>query len=203
MPDPGTRATVPVATEPEPVRTEPAAGRAEPVREPVRREPVRAPVRAAGSASPSRRRPSPSPSRIRAAAREALIAQPAGGARDVDRHEPLLRRAAQGRRRAGDRQARPDGDRPRRGVERQEGDGRAYAVAEPGLHMVAHPRRQEVYRIRIDAQPGGQSPTTIVVNLGGGSSPAGAARGTGADRLAETPSVSVAATRPRPRRARG
>ena len=48
-------------------------------------------------------------------------------------------------------------------------EGRAYAVADEGLHIVGFfLDGNEVYRIRIDARPGGQNPTTIAVNLGGG-----------------------------------
>ncbi len=45
-------------------------------------------------------------------------------------------------------------------------DGRAYAVPEPGLHLLTFLLDgAEVYRIRINAQPGGANPTTISVSL--------------------------------------
>ena len=45
-------------------------------------------------------------------------------------------------------------------------DGRAYAVPEPGLHLLTFLLDgAEVYRIRINAQSGGANPTTISVSL--------------------------------------
>jgi hypothetical protein len=44
--------------------------------------------------------------------------------------------------------------------------GRAYAIAEPGLHILTFlVDGTEMHRIRIDAQPQGASPTTIPLNL--------------------------------------
>jgi len=45
-------------------------------------------------------------------------------------------------------------------------DGRSYAVPEPGLHILTFLLDgAELYRIRIDAQPGGANPTTVSVSL--------------------------------------
>ena len=53
----------------------------------------------------------------------------------------------------------PLGDARKRG-------GRAYSIADEGLHIVIFLiDGNVVYRIRIDARPGGANPTTLAVNL--------------------------------------
>jgi hypothetical protein len=45
-------------------------------------------------------------------------------------------------------------------------DGRSYGVPEPGLHILTFLLDgAEIYRIRIDAQPGGPNPTTVSVSF--------------------------------------
>lgn len=45
-------------------------------------------------------------------------------------------------------------------------DGRSYSVPEPGLHILTFLLDgAEIYRIRIDARPGGANPTTVSVSL--------------------------------------
>lgn len=179
MPDPGTRATQPVAPppdprrepepdrDPEPVRTEPIreAPRREPVRETPRREPARPPDPVVTPPEPARE-PEPDPR----AAREALIER-----------LPVAREMSTGMNLSFDVQPKDAAEQVivklgRTVIGRasewnaRKRDGRAYSVPEPGLHIVGfYLDGNEVYRIRIDAQPGGQNPTTISVNLGGGS----------------------------------
>jgi len=53
--------------------------------------------------------------------------------------------------------------------------GRAYSVPEPGLHILTFLLDgAEVYRIRIDAQPGRPGPTTIAPEVGPGARRRGA-----------------------------
>jgi serine/threonine-protein kinase len=178
MPDPGTRATQPVAPPPEPVREpepEPVreTPRREPARETPRREPVRPPEPVAPPPEPVRE-PEPDPRE----AREALIER-----------LPVAREMSTGMNLSFDVQPKDAAEQVivklgRTVIGRaaewnaRKRDGRAYSVPEPGLHIVGfYLDGNEVYRIRIDAQPGGQNPTTISVNLGGG--PAGRRRSGG------------------------
>ncbi|GMU67376.1 MAG: hypothetical protein AMXMBFR36_36500 [Acidobacteriota bacterium] len=161
--EPGQRATVEQEPAPKPAPAEPAPRPVEPRPTPKPVTPAPRPAEPEPEPEPA---PRPAPERPREPSREELISR-----------IPVQREMSTGMTLSFDVQPKDAAENVVVRLDRivigraadwnaKKRDGRAYGVPEPGLHILTFLLDgSEIYRIRIDAQPGGPNPTTVSVSF--------------------------------------
>lgn len=166
--EPGQRATVPQEPTPKPTPVAPEPRPAEPAPRPVEPRPTPKPVTPAPRPVEPEPEPAPrpAPERPREENREELISR-----------IPVQREMSTGMSLSFDVQPKEAAENVVVRLDRivigraaewnaRKRDGRSYGVPEPGLHILTFLLDgAEIYRIRIDAQPGGPNPTTVSVSF--------------------------------------